>query len=136
MAAGGSELEQALGDAGGADAPRDSSARLRGLLDAELARGARELGERRTGYETPIAMAVGAGEGELLAALPVAPELRADPGAVGERAAALAAAAVEQLVEGASPGLPRSRDDLQLRLGRLGGMLLLAYPAAEPVEAA
>ena len=136
MAPAGSELEQALSEAGGADAPRDSSAQLRRLLDAELRRGARELGESRTGYGTPIAVAVAATEAELLAALPVAPELRADPGAVGERAAALAAAAVEQLVEGASPGPPRARDDLRLRLGELDGMLLLAYPAAEPVEAA
>lgn len=136
MAASRSELERALGDAGGADAPRDSSARLRRLLDAELARGVRELGESRTGYETPIAVAVAATAGEVLAALPVAPELRADPGAVGERAAALAASAVEQVVEGASPGPPRSRDDLRLRLGVLDGMLLLAYPAAAPVEAA
>jgi hypothetical protein len=136
MAASRSELERALLDAGGADAPRDSSARLRRLLDAELARGARELGEPRTGYETPIAVAVAATAREVLAALPVAPELRADPGAVGERAAALAATAVEQVVEGASPGPPRSRDDLRLRLGVLDGMLLLAYPAADPVEAA
>jgi hypothetical protein len=136
MAPAGSELDQALREAGGADAPRDSSAQLRRLLDAELRRGARELGDPRTGYETPIAVAVAAVEGELLAALPVAPELRADPGAVGERAAALAAAAVEQVVEGASPGPPRSRDDLRLRLGELDGMLLLAYPATEPLEAA
>ena len=136
MAATRSELEQALGDAGGADAPRDSSARLRRLLDAELARGARELGEPRTGYETPIVVAVAATEGEVRAALPVAPELRADSGAVGERAAALAAAAVEQLIEGASPGPPRSRDDLRLRLGHLDAALLLAYPAAQPLEAA
>jgi hypothetical protein len=136
MAAPGSELEQALGDAGGADAPRDSSARLRRLLDAELARGVRELGESRTGYQTPIAVAVAAAGGAVLAALPVAPELRADPGAVAERAAALAAAAVEHVVEGASPGPPRSRDDLRLRLGDLDGMLLLAYPAPDPVEAA
>jgi hypothetical protein len=136
MAASPSELELALADAGGAEAPRDSSARLRRLLDAELARGARELGDRRTGYDTPIAVAVAAAEDDVLAALPVAPELRADPGAVGERAAALAAAAVEHVVEGASPGPPRSRDDLRLRLGELDGMLLLAYPATDPVEAA
>jgi hypothetical protein len=136
MAASRSELERALGDAGGADAPRESSARLRRLLDAELARGLRELGERRTGYETPIAVAVAASDGEVLAALPVTPGLRADPGAVGERAAALAAVAGEQLVEGASPGPPRSRDDLRLRLGELDGMLVLTYPAAHPVEAA
>jgi hypothetical protein len=136
MAAAGSELEHALAEAGGADAPRDFSARLRRLLDAELGRGARELGESRTGYEAPIAVAVAAAEGDVVAALPVAPELRADPGAVGERAAALVAATVEQVVEGASPGPPRSRDDLQLRLGDLDGMLVLAYPAAKPLEAA
>ena len=31
-----SELERALAEAGGPDAPRDTSARLRRLLDAEL----------------------------------------------------------------------------------------------------
>jgi hypothetical protein len=131
-----SELELALADAGGASAPRDSGARLRDLLDAELRRGFVELGESRTGYEVPIAVAVAAGDGEVLAALPVSPDLRADPGAVGERAGALAAAAVEHVVEGASPGPPRSSDDLSLRLGELNGMLALAYPAAEPGEAA
>src|SRR5215208_3908543 len=136
MAASGSELERALAHAGGGAAPRDSSARLRTLLYGELGRGARELTERRTGYETPIAVAVAASAGEVLAALPVTPELRADPGAVGERSAALAAVTVEHVVEGASPGPPRARDDLRLRLGDLDGMLLLAYPAAEPVEAA
>jgi hypothetical protein len=136
MAGFGSELERALADAGGPSAPRDSSARLRRLLDAELGRGVRELAERRTGYETPIGVAVASTAREVLAALPVTPELRADPGAVGERSAALAAATVEQLVVGASPGTPRSPDDLLLRLGELDGMLLLAYPAAEPDEAA
>src|SRR5215211_8750032 len=131
-----SELELALADAGGVDAPRDSSARLRNLLGAELRRGFVELGESRTGYDMPIAVAVAASEGEVVAALPISPELRADPGAVGERSGALAAAAVEHIVEGASPGPPRSGEDLSLRLGEVGGMLALAYPAANPGEAA
>jgi hypothetical protein len=131
-----SELETALADAGGAEAPRDSSARLRNLLAAELRRGMVELGESRTGYGVPIVVAVAAGEGEVMAALPISPELRADPGAVGERSGALAAAAVEHVVEGASRGPPRSGDDLTLRLGELGGMLAVAYPAAEPAVAA
>jgi hypothetical protein len=131
-----SELEAVLADAGGAEAPRDTSARLRGLLAAELRRGMVELGESRTGYGMPIAVAVAAGRGEVVAALPISPELRADPGAVGERSGALAAAAVEHVVEGASPGPPRSGDDLSLRLGDLNGMLAFAYPAAEPAEAA
>ena len=131
-----SELELALADAGGADAPRDSAARLRDLLEAELRRGFVELGESRTGYDMPIAVAVAARDDEVLAALPISPELRADPGAVGERAGALAAAAVEHVVEGASPGPPRSGEELALRLGELNGMLALAYPAADPAEAA
>jgi uncharacterized membrane protein len=64
-----------------------------GLLAAELRRGMVELGESRTGYGTPIAVALGATEDGVLAALPIAPELRADPGAVSERGGALAAAA-------------------------------------------
>jgi hypothetical protein len=131
-----SELETALADAGGADAPREVSARLRDLLAAELRRGMVELGESRTGYGMPIVVAVGATEGEVVAALPISPELRADPGAVGERSGALASVTVEHVVEGASPGPPRSGEDLSLRLGELGGMLAFAYPAAEPVEAA
>ena len=136
MADGRSELERALADAGGAEAPRDSSARLRNLLDAELRRGFVELSESRTGYGTPIAVGVAWNEGEVLAALPISPELRADPGAVGERSGALAAAAVEHIVEGASPGPPRSGEDLSLRLGELHGMLALSYPAGDPLEAA
>ena len=136
MADGRSELERALADAGGAEAPRDSSARLRNLLDAELRRGFVELSESRTGYGTPIAVGVAWNDGEVVAALPISPELRADPGAVGERSGALAAAAVEHVVEGASPGPPRSGDDLSLRLGELNGMLALAYPAAEAADAA
>ena len=92
-----SELELALADAGGADAPRDSSARLRDLLDAELRRGvvrARRVAHRLRACRSRWRSRPR--DGEVLAALPIAPELRADPGAVGERAGALAAAAVEQ----------------------------------------
>jgi len=131
-----SELETVLADAGGAGAPREVSARLRNLLAAELRRGMVELGESRTGYDMPIAVAVGATESGVIAALPISPELRADPGAVGERSGALASATVEHVVEGASPGPPRSGEDLSLRIGDLGGMLAFAYPAAEPAEAA
>jgi hypothetical protein len=131
-----SELELALEDAGGVDAPRDASARLRDLLAAELRRGLVELGESRTGYGLPIAVAVAATDGQVVAALPISPELRVDPGAVGERAGALAVVTVEHVVEGASPGQPRSADELRLAVGKLGGMLALAYPAQEPAEAA
>ena len=84
MGQGGSELELALEDAGGVDAGREFSARLRTLLDAELERGVSELDEARTGYETPIVVAVAPRDDALLAALPVVKELRADTGAVGD----------------------------------------------------
>ena len=151
-----SELERALADAGGADAPREWGARLRKLLRAELERGASEMGEARSGRERPVALAVAAGvaggpvaaaasaasraaagswagaRGSVVVALPLPPELRADAGAVAERGATLAAAAVERLVEAAEPGRPRSRGDLALLLGACDGFLALSYPAADP----
>jgi hypothetical protein len=126
------ELSQALADAGGAGAPREWSARLRGLLLAELERGARELGEARTGRERPIALAVAPADGAVVAVLPLAPELRADADAVGERGQLLAAVAVERLVEAAEPGQADGPDDLALALGSHDGFLALSYPAADP----
>ena len=141
-----SELERALADAGGADAPREWGARLRKLLRAELERGAREMGETRSGRERPVALAVAAApeagvhpagpapgmRGAIVAALPLPRELRADPGAVAERGARLAAAAVECLVDAAEPGHPRSSDDLALLLGASDRFLALSYPTADP----
>jgi hypothetical protein len=132
----GSDLARVLADAGGADAPREWSARLRDLLGGELARGRRELEQARTGRERPIVLAVAAGEDAVVAALPLPPELRADPDAVGERGAELAAAAVEGLVEAAEPGPPREPADLRLLAGAHDGFLALAYPAADPRWAA
>jgi hypothetical protein len=126
------ELTLALADAGGAAAPLELSARLRRLLRAELERGARELGEARTGRERPIALAVAAAGGAVAAVLPLAPELRADPGAVGERGGALAAVTVERLVESAEPGRPLGPGDLALALGSHDGYLALSHPAADP----
>jgi hypothetical protein len=132
----GSDLERALADAGGVDAPREWSARLRELLGAELQRGARELEESRTGRERPIVVAVAPSQDAVLAVLPLAPELRADPGAVSERGGALAAAAVERLVEAAEPGPPRDGSRLALLAGEHDGFLALSYPAADPRWAA
>jgi hypothetical protein len=127
-----SELERALADAGGADAPREWAARLRTLLRAELERGAREMGEARSGRERPVALAVADQHDLVVTALPLPPELRADAGAVGERGARLAAAAVECLVDAAEPGPPRSGTDLALVLGACDGFLALSYPATDP----
>ena len=66
---------EAVAEGGGA-------ARLRALLDAELARGEGELGQPRSGYGEPVTVAFSA----QAAALPLPKALRADAGAVGERA--------------------------------------------------
>jgi hypothetical protein len=84
------ELQRVLADAGGADAPREWSARLSDVLGAELERGARELREPRTGYPDPIVAALAAADGAVLAALPLPVALRADPDVVNERGGALA----------------------------------------------
>jgi hypothetical protein len=131
-----SELERALADAGGVDAPRESAARLRGLLRAELERGSREMGEARSGRERPVVLAVAARDGSVVIVLPLPPALRADPGAVADRGANLAGAAVGALVEAAEPGHPRSRSDLALLLGSCDGFLALSHPAADPRWAA
>jgi hypothetical protein len=130
------ELARALADAGGVGAPREWSARLRDLLRGELERGARELEQKRTGRERPIVLAVGAAEGMVVAVLPLAPELRADAGVVSERGAALAAVAVERLVEAAEPGAPGGPAELALLLGEHDGFLALSYPAADPAWSA
>jgi hypothetical protein len=69
-------------------------ARLRALLAEELARGERELGEKRSGYGEPITVAFGR-----IALLPAPVSLRADADAVSERAWLVVAAAVEALVQ-------------------------------------
>jgi hypothetical protein len=130
------ELGLALADAGGAGAPFEWSARLRELLRAELERGARELAEPRTGRDRPIALAVAAGENGVLAVLPLPIELRADAGAVGDRARALAQAAVERPVEATDPGSPAAAADLALLVGDHDGYLGLHYPAADPALSA
>jgi hypothetical protein len=97
-----------------------SIARLRALLDSELERGARELGQKRSGYEQPVLVAVGPGDGALHAVAPAVPALRADPDAVNERTWLLVAALVGALVEVAGAGT--------VRAGHLGGHLALAVP--------
>ena len=131
-----SELELALLEAGGADAPRERSAQISRLLLEELQRGERELGLARSGYGRPLAVGVVAGERTVAALLPLAVELRADPDAVTDRAATLAAASVEKLVEAVAPGPPAAGADLRLLAGDFAGRLVLAYPAGATRDAA
>jgi hypothetical protein len=104
------DLAAALADGAGI-------ARLRELLDAELARGARELEAKRSGYDHPLTVAVAAAPGALRAVAPAAPALRADPDAVNERTWLLVAALVGALVEVEGVG--------ELRAGALGNYLAL-----------
>jgi hypothetical protein len=116
-------IEQVLADAGGADAPRERVGQLRRLLGQELQHGAAELQQTRSGYEHPIAVAAAAHpDGGLVAVVPVASELRADPDAVDERAWLLAAATVGALSDalGAATGLTAGTLDGHLALHLTG----------------
>jgi hypothetical protein len=113
------DLETALADGA-------APARLRALIDAELERGARELGQKRSGYEQPVLVAVGPVDGALRAVAPAAPALRADPDAVNERTWLLVAALVGALVEVSGTGT--------VRAGHRGGRLALEVPG-DPEDA-
>ena len=103
-----------------------SIARLKALLDSELERGARELGQKRSGYEQPVIVAVAPGDGALRAVAPAPRALRADPDAVNERTWLLVAALVGALVEVAGADT--------VRAGHLGGQLALAV-SGDPDDA-
>ena len=124
-------LADALADAGGVAAPRERVAQLRALLDEALAAGAAELHQNRSGREDPVVVAFAQSGGELRAAVPVAPELRADPEQVSERAWLLVAAVVGSLVEAAGLGAPGSAADLALEVGALGTSIALRIPSTD-----
>jgi hypothetical protein len=106
-----------MSDLATAVADRAGPARVRELLEAELARGDRELAAKRSGYESPVLVGVAAAPRGLRAVAPAAPALRADPDAVPERAWLLVAAVVGALVEVAGAA--------DLRAGSLGAHLAL-----------
>ncbi|MGZ6697484.1 MAG: hypothetical protein ACXVFL_17820 [Solirubrobacteraceae bacterium] len=117
-----------MADLAAAVAEGAPAARVRALLEGELRHGAGELGAKRSGYERPVVVAIApAGDG-LRAVAPVAPELRADPDAAGERAWLLTAALVGALVE--------TGGNAELRAGALAGHLVLEVPAAQDAELA
>jgi hypothetical protein len=138
----------ALTDAGGVGAPRERLAGLRAALLEELLAGARELDLPRSGYASPVAVALavvpGRGEesnesvreavgatysgGSLMAVAPVDQSLRADPGAVGERGWLLVAALLGAMVQAAEvtahtpPGGLRMSSDGRGRSGASTGV--------------
>jgi hypothetical protein len=77
-------------------------------------------------------VALAPGERRLLALAPSPAELRADPGAVVDRAAVVVTASLEALVEAAAVGAPSEPADLLLECGTFEGFLALAYPLREP----
>jgi hypothetical protein len=122
-------IEQVLADAGGVDAPRERIGQLRQLLGQELQHGAAELQQSRSGYAHPIVLAAAEHpDGGLVAIVPVAFELRADPDAVDERAWLLAAATTGALSD--ATGGARS-----LRAGRLDDRLALHVTGDGPPDA-
>jgi hypothetical protein len=130
-------LGSVLQDAGGIRAPRERVAQIRAeLLDA-LAAGAHDLAQTRSGYDTPVPVAVAPSVDAtaLLAVAPVPPALRADPDAVVERAWVLVAALVGALVEGAEAMAAAAREDLGVRAGAWEGWFALAFPLEDDAGA-
>jgi hypothetical protein len=115
-----------MDDLAAAVADGAGTARLRALLDAELARGMRELAQKRSGYEQPVIVAAGPAHDGLRAVAPAAPALRADPDAVNERTWLLVAALVGALVEATGHS--------DVRAGALDGHLVLEV-AGDPEDA-
>jgi hypothetical protein len=124
-------------------APSPRAAQLRSLLLDELRHGEAELRLTRSGYGHPVAVAIAVGAAGLVAVAPVAPSLRADPGAAGDRAWRVVAARVGALVEGAPPargpgGRPVacSAPVSEILAGEFEGWLALALPVPSDGEAA
>lgn len=119
-----------LADAGGLRAPRERAAQIRAELLDGLHAGAHELEQARSGYDTPVPVALAAFGEALLAIAPVDPALRADPNAANDRAWTLVAVLVGALVEGAAAMAAGASQDLQLHAGEWEGWLTLAFPVA------
>ena len=119
-----------LTDAGGLLAPRDRAAQIRAELLDGLTAGAHELEQTRSGYDTPVPVALAAFGEALLAIAPVDPALRADSNAANDRAWTLVAVLVGALVEGAAAMAAGASQDLQLHAGEWEGWLTLAFPVS------
>ncbi|HVF78762.1 MAG TPA: hypothetical protein VNA28_10725 [Solirubrobacteraceae bacterium] len=125
-----SQLSIALDDAGGTGAPRERSAQLRDLLRDELSRSTRELTLTRSGRDEPVTVVFAATADGLVAVVPVAVSVRADPAAAPERGFLAMAAAIGALAECAALGAPVGVDDLALQTGALDGHLALRLALA------
>jgi len=131
-----STLEDALHDAGGADAPATATAGLRKLLEQALDHGAQELTRKRSGVEKPVLVGIAPTEEGLAGVAPVDAALRADAGAASPRAWTVVAALVGALSETCSALAPTRPEDLDLRAGDFAGHLVLHLGSAEEPELA
>jgi hypothetical protein len=122
------DLEQALAEAGGADAPATATAQLRSLLVDALRSGRAELARARSGYDAPVRVVFAATEDALLAVAPVEGAVRADPEVATDREWAVVAALVGALVEAGAP----DGTGLELKAGLLDDNLALCLPVREP----
>jgi hypothetical protein len=122
------ELLTELVALGGVYAPATATARLHDVLLGSLRRGSEELHKPRSGYVTPVEVAIAAGEDMVYAATPVPAAFRADPEVAGEREWLLVAGTLAALVELTDPGPPTRPSELGVRAGDLDGFLLLALP--------
>jgi hypothetical protein len=129
-------LDEALHDAGGADAPASATAGLRRHVLAALDEGREELAKKRSGYDRPLFVVIAEHPAGLLAALPVDAAFRADAGAAGPREWVLTAALVHALAEVGSGSPPSQPKDLCLRAGELSGHLVLHLPGSDEPELA
>lgn len=125
-------LRRALTEAGGAKAPSTRGAWLHDLLLEELRQGVHELEQSRSGKDHPVVVAFAAGDGVLLATLPVDAKLRADPAVVTDREWLLCAATVGAMLEVVGAPPPGVIADLRLTCGELDGFLVLGVPDDEP----
>lgn len=123
-------LASVLSDAGGLRAPRERAAQIRAELVEALREGSEQLALPRSGYETPVPVAVAAFGDALMAVAPVDPALHADANAVNERGWTLVAALVGALVESTAAMAVGAPEDLTLRTGEWEGWLVLAVPVS------
>lgn len=123
------EFERALAEAGGTGAPPAWGGRLRGLLLEELERGRDELARPRSGYATPVGVAVAACSDTLVGVAPVSPGMRVDPDVASEREWRVGAALAGALCHAVALPAPSAAEDLVMLFGELESHLVLAVPA-------
>ena len=117
---------------------RSSAARVGGAparaADGGARAGARSSRRRAPGATGRSCVAVAPPRTRVLAVLPLAPELRADPAAVGDRGASSRPPPWSGSSRAAEPGPPRAGADLALELGEHGRLPRALLPGRRPAR--